>query len=52
VDLSKIFWAGILFSNIFIRKYFNLLITLIGIILAIILFIIAFMITKSESGEI
>lgn len=48
VDLSKIFWAGVLFSNIFLKKYFNLGITILGMLVAILLFIAAFIIIKNE----
>ncbi len=48
VDLSKIFWAGVLFSNIFLKKYFNLGITIFGIIVAVIFFVVAFIISKNE----
>ncbi len=46
--ISKLFLGGIIFSNIFLKKYFNLWVTISIIALSFTLFIIALLLIKEE----
>jgi len=48
IDISKILFGGIIFSNIFMEKYFNKILIICGIIVSMILVIVAIILKEKE----
>ncbi len=46
IDMAKILIAGLIFSNIFVKQFFNLFLTVAGFIFAIGLFVVALILGK------